>query len=227
MKNKDIALLIFANSVPTEAERKPFKSAVSLFSILNKQVESKVINTGIPYFIISEKEQIGNSFGSRFTNAIQSVFNKGFRNIITIGNDTPHLKTAHLNETIAKLKTNDLVLGPSQDGGFYLMGLSKHIFNDKAFKKLPWQTAALTTTFLKLASEKNITFDLLERLYDIDTSQDIKAIINSFKSLSKTLKQFLLNSINTDEQTTLQRHLPFPSVSLSSYFNKGSPLYLE
>lgn len=223
MNNKNTAILIFANSALIEAERKPFNSAETLFKTLNTEVESKAKNAGFPYFIISEDKQIGDSFGERFTNAIQTIFNKGFVNIITVGNDTPHLKTAHINETIAKLQTNNLVIGPSQDGGFYLMGISKHVFNAEAFKKLPWQTSTLTKTFLNLASKKNIAFTTLERLYDIDDLQDIKDIINNFRSLSKALTTLLLNSIITKEKTICFTHLSFNSLSLSSYFNKGSP----
>lgn len=223
MNTKDTAILIFANSAQREAQRKPFKSAEILFKTLNTEIETKVKNTGIPYFIISEDKQIGDSFGDRFTNAIQTIFNKGFVNIITVGNDTPHLKTAHLNKTIAKLQTTNLVLGPSKDGGFYLMGLSKNAFNSEVFKKLPWQTSALTNTFLSLASKKNISFNTLERLSDIDDLQDIKYLINNFRSLSKALTTLLLNSITTKEKAIYFTHLTFNSLSLSSYFNKGSP----
>jgi len=223
MNTKDTAILIFANSAQTEAERKPFKSADILFKTLNKEIETKVKKTGLPYFIISDNIQTGDSFGERFTNAIQTIFNKGFVNIITVGNDTPHLKTAHLNKTIAKLQTNDIVLGPSRDGGFYLMGLSKQVFNAEAFKKLPWQTSALTKTFLNLASKKNISFNTLEKLYDIDDLQDIKNIINTYRSLSKALITLLLNSITTKEKAICFTSLLFSSLSLSSYYNKGSP----
>lgn len=223
MNTKDTAILIFANSAQTEAERKPFKSADILFKTLNKEIETKVKKTGLPYFIISDNIQTGDSFGERFTNAIQTIFNKGFVNIITVGNDTPHLKTAHLNKTIAKLQTNDIVLGPSRDGGFYLMGLSKQVFNAEAFKKLPWQTSALTKTFLNLASKKNISFNTLEKLYDIDDLQDIKNIINTYRSLSKALITLLLNSITTKEKAICLTSLLFSSLSLSSYYNKGSP----
>ena len=103
------------------------------------------------------------------------------------------------------------------------MGLSKNAFNSEVFKKLPWQTSALTNTFLSLASKKNISFNTLERLSDIDDLQDIKYLINNFRSLSKALTTLLLNSITTKEKAIYFTHLTFNSLSLSSYFNKGSP----
>ncbi|CAN0575163.1 unnamed protein product, partial [Ectocarpus sp. 12 AP-2014] len=64
-----------------------------VFETLTKETLRKVKRTKQPYFHISEKEQTGNSFGERFTNAIQTVFDKGYEHIITVGNDTPQLKT--------------------------------------------------------------------------------------------------------------------------------------
>ena len=139
---KNTAILIFANSAEKEAERKTFLSS-DVFSALNHQTLKTVEKSGIEYFHFSEKNQVGSSFGERFSNAIENIFNKGFKNVITIGNDTPHLKTKHLVDTVHQLEKNDLVLGPSKDGGFYLMGIKKEHFNKETFLKLPWQTSKL------------------------------------------------------------------------------------
>ena len=85
------------------------------------------------------------------------MFNKGFQNIITIGNDTPHLKTKHLLETANQFKEKDLILGPSKDGGFYLMGIKKAHFNKNTFLKLPWQTNRLNSYISKISSARGMT----------------------------------------------------------------------
>ena len=144
----------------------PFKNQRLYLANLTNKPSRKVKKTGLPYFHFSEKEQQGNSFGERYIHAIQSVYNKGFENIITIGNDTPHLQTRHLVETAEKLQNNPIVLGPSKDGGYYLMGLRKSHFDTALFLKLPWQTSSLNRKILLLLC--NLKIFKLEWLANID-----------------------------------------------------------
>jgi len=167
--NKKIAILIFANSAEYEAKQKPFQSSEVLFDVLNAQILKVVKNTGLPYFLSSEKNQIGATFGERFTNAIESIYNRGFEAVVTIGNDTPHLQTKHILTAVHQLKQNDIVLGPSKDGGFYLMGLKQSYFNNETFLKLPWQTSRLQRSISRLVSSNHINLSYLETLSDIDS----------------------------------------------------------
>ena len=91
MSTDKTAILIFANSAQKEAALKPFQSSKALYHLLNTKTIATAKKAGLPFFHYSESEQVGYSFGERFTSAITSVFNKGFENIIVIGNDTPHL----------------------------------------------------------------------------------------------------------------------------------------
>ena len=119
------AILIFANSSQKEAEQKSILGAEKLFSYFNKQILEKVQKTELPYFIYSEKEQEGTTFGARFTNAIADVFSKGFTQIISVGNDTPSLKVTDILKAHHELQHNDVVIGPATDGGIYLLGIQK------------------------------------------------------------------------------------------------------
>jgi uncharacterized protein len=120
MKTKT-AILIFANSAEKELTSKSISSS-DFFNLLDSDTVKTVKKTNLPYFHFSEKEQIGSSFGERFTNAIEAVFNKGFEHVISLGNDIPHLRANHILKATQNLATSDYVLGPSTDGGFYLMG---------------------------------------------------------------------------------------------------------
>ena len=68
----------------------------------------------------------------------------------------PHLKTHHLIDTLHQLETKDLVLGPSKDGGFYLMGIKKAQFHKKTFVELPWQTNHLHKSIASIVTAKNL-----------------------------------------------------------------------
>ncbi|QTE22124.1 TIGR04282 family arsenosugar biosynthesis glycosyltransferase [Polaribacter cellanae] len=220
---KKTAILIFANSAEKEAERKSFLSS-EVFSALNNQTLKTVEKSGIEHFLFSEKEQIGNNFGERFSNAIETLFNRGFDTIITIGNDTPHLKVRHLLETETNLSSKDLVLGPSKDGGFYLMGIKKEHFNKKTFLKLPWQTSRLQKCIATISKSKNLEITFLEILNDIDQLEDIQLIINSFKKLSASILHLLKRCINPLKSFVFAPFFNIKKVFYSPNFNKGSPV---
>ncbi|NVJ88798.1 MAG: DUF2064 domain-containing protein [Flavobacteriaceae bacterium] len=216
------AILIFANSASKEIENKPFLSFDAIAK-LNSQTKAIVEKTKLPYFHFSENDQIGDCFGERFTNAIQAIFDKGFENVIAIGNDTPHLKANHITIANQELQSKSLVLGPSKDGGFYLMGLQKKHFIKSTFLNFPWQTAELQHSINKLISTNNLKVSYLSILRDIDSFDDVKSIISSFHKISSDL-------------ITALRKLIFKSTPFFSYFlpketiffflpnfNKGSP----
>ncbi|RFN58829.1 DUF2064 domain-containing protein [Marixanthomonas ophiurae] len=221
--NNNTAILIFANSAQQEKVLKPFRKSATLFGELNKQTLSKVKKTGLPYFHFSEKEQIGNSFGERYVNAIQSVFDKGYENIITLGNDTPHLQTRHISKTAEKLQHNPIVLGPSTDGGYYMMGLRKSHFDASLFLKLPWQTSNLNRRISLLFHSKNIQIEWLETLTDIDSVSDIKVVLNSFRKLSYSLKKILSTLLISEKILFELAPIHFQKTLQKTPFNKGSP----
>lgn len=217
------AILVFANSPVKEVEQKSFLSK-EVASSLNEHTLKTVQKTGLAYFHISENEQQGSNFGERFTNAISLIFEKGFTKVITIGNDTPHLQSHHIEAASQKLLTKDLVLGPSKDGGFYLMGISKPHFDKKIFLKLPWQTKKLNNSINKIIAIKQLTVHFLESLQDIDVIEDIKKIIDSFKTIPVKILSLLQRVISAKKQffipTVLRALQHFSNPNL----NKGSPL---
>lgn len=224
MKNSKTAILIFANSANHDASRKPLLYGSSLFKELNETIEKKVKQTKIPYYIISEKNQIGTTFGERFTNAIQTVFEKGYDSIITLGNDTPHIKSKHVFNAYNDLANNKTVIGDSNDGGFYLLGISKTNFNKIDFLNLPWQKSSLSAIIKKNFLKLNIHFSNYETLIDIDSINDAKKIFHHTNYISTTLKLiftriFLISS----KINTILFDLKNDFTQLE-YFNKGSPL---
>ncbi|WP_299059809.1 DUF2064 domain-containing protein [uncultured Polaribacter sp.] len=219
---KNTAILIFANSAEKEAERKSFLYS-DVFSALNHQTLKTVEKSGIEYFHFSEKNQVGSSFGERFSNAIEAIFKKGFENVITVGNDTPHLKTSHLVDTLFQLENNDLVLGPSKDGGFYLMGIKKEHFNKETFLKLPWQTSKLQKCITSILSSKVLNIKFLEILNDLDVLEDIKKIFHSFKRIPKSILKVLTLLIFTQKEFFIDVIINLQKTISTPNSNKGSP----
>ncbi len=221
------AILIFANSAQQEAVNKPFSKSSALFDVLNKQTLQKVKRSGLPYFLFSEEEQLGETFGERYTNAIQFVYDQGFENVITVGNDTPQLQTSQLIETAKKLEKNPIILGPSKDGGYYMMGLNKSQFNLETFLNLPWQTSQLTKRISRLLAAEKIKIVFLKILADIDSISDVKSVLNGFRTLCATLRKILLTLFSSEKITISYSPFFFQNTSKEIYFNKGSPLLLH
>ncbi len=219
---KKTAVLIFANSSSKDQELKPIPGGSELFELLNKEILQKVKNSGLPFFIYSEKEQKGNNFGSRFTHAIQEIFEAGFSEVITVGNDCPNLKTAHLIKVASFLKQNKAVIGPSLDGGCYLLGLQKSQFDAESFSKLPWQTSRLGSSLESLLKETDSEVEKLEFLKDIDKLDDLRYFLNS-RIISSNFKLFLFSLFACNTKAFGSRNIKKLHSQFNILFNKGSP----
>ena len=145
--------------------------------------------SGLPTFFYSENLQIGTNFGERFTNAIESIFNKGFEKVIALGNDCLAVTKNDILNAAELLETIPSVLGPSTDGGVYLLGIQKQAFQKDAFLNIDWQTEYV---FEQLSSlNKNIK--ILSTKSDIDTPEDL---VTALKSITCRLKQAILSLLN-------------------------------
>jgi len=113
----------------------------------------------------------------------QIIINKKFcarhkiKNIIFIGTDLPDLCHQDLLNTLKELQQNDLILGPSNDGGYWLIGLSEKIMSTNLylpFIKIRWGTEnVLQSTIDNFASTK-LKYKFLDKKIDIDTILDIE-----------------------------------------------------
>ncbi|CAN5307391.1 hypothetical protein BH23BAC2_BH23BAC2_03030 [soil metagenome] len=223
---KNTAVLLFANSSAEEQLQKTIPNSIALFDVLNRKTLETVRRSGLPYFHFTEKEQQGLTFGERFTNAIQHVFDEGYENIITIGNDTPQLKENHLLRSAALLNQKKLVLGPSQDGGFYLMGIRRSHFEPASFLKLPWQTSGLLAALSRLLTKKaDVEIHQLKPLKDIDRLGDIKVFLNSYRSLAKDIKKVILALLQLKKDVITNYLLASYHLVIFSFHNKGSPVF--
>lgn len=222
--NQSTAILIFAHSALEEVKNKHFKKGLELFSTLNATVIKTVKKTGLPYFIITQKEQTGNTFGERFTHAIDSVFKKGYSNIITIGNDCPELKTQQLQQAALHLQESKTSIGPTLDGGFYLLAFNKKQFDKKAFSQLPWQKASLRKELLKVLKSKNAIISNFCFFNDIDSQKDI----NYYLSDKNKINPEILSLLKAGTTSISKNNIFFHSKKISLFipFNKGSPFVI-
>jgi len=129
--------------------------------------------------------QSDGDLGLKMQKAFEQQFENEYDKIVLIGSDTPHISNEIINETFEQLQYNDIVIGPSKDGGYYLIAFNKKIFLDEVFKNIPWSTSeVLKQTLQKLHAKK---VHLLTELNDIDILDDLKEFYEEFhKSYFKT-----------------------------------------
>jgi uncharacterized protein len=120
--------------------------------------------------IYDKKLQFGVDLGTKMQNAFRLLFELGYKNCIIVGSDIFDLMDFHIQEAFYKLQFSDVVIGPAEDGGYYLLGLKKEITS--IFKNKDWgNSTVLTDTILDL---ENYKIDFLEILNDIDTIEDLE-----------------------------------------------------
>ena len=141
--------------------------------------------------------QTGSDLGERMKNSFVEVLKKGFQNAILIGSDSPDLPEKYVNQAITMLQTKDVVLGPTRDGGYYLIGFRTTTFIPRVFEEIHWSTPlVLQETLMKLQQAQR-SVGLLPVWSDIDTFFDLKNLISRSKNTS---------FITSDTITFVQNH---------------------
>jgi rSAM/selenodomain-associated transferase 1 len=129
--------------------------------------------------------QSGSDLGERMLNAFKQGFEDGYERIVLIGSDLPEISSLHILKGLKALETKDVVFGPAEDGGYYLVGLSK--MNTTIFTNKPWSQPTLLQTTLQELQKLNSSVSTLEALNDIDTYEDL--IASDFYKSNKKLQE--------------------------------------
>ncbi|MEM8927385.1 MAG: DUF2064 domain-containing protein [Bacteroidota bacterium] len=225
--HSNTAILVFALNPSEEVRRKKIRRGKVLFSSLHEHTLTEVKKTRLPFFQFKGACQKGNSFGERFSNAIQHLFDLGFTNVITLGNDCPQLSKRDILYTASKLALGQNVVAPSLDGGFNMLGIQKSAFNKAAFEKLPWQTEKLLDETLKYLRNFGYSPELLRAYSDVDSIMDLRRLLSKVKLFSKGLYTLFSEILRT---TQLNWSYLFNTPNLPNFSfptNKGSPFSIS
>jgi len=109
-------------------------------------------------------------FGTRLLHAFQWTHQRGYPETILIGSDSPHVTPALLKQAQEGLQEADVVLGPADDGGYYLLAMREPY---DLFSNIPMSTEMVTEMTLAQASNLGLTTRLIEPLFDIDEYDDL------------------------------------------------------
>lgn len=142
----------------------------------------KIFNNAMEYF-----PQTGEGLGERMYQAIAYVLGKGYDSCVLIGTDIPELKASDLEYALRLLDVNDVVFGPTVDGGYYLVGMKRPV--REVFEKKTYGTGNVLDQTVTPLKEMGLMVGYVRRLQDMDDREDITAYRGRMrvqKALQKT-----------------------------------------
>ncbi len=124
----------------------------------------------------SYQKQHGTDVGERMEEAFRRVFSRGCSRAILVGRDLPDLPGGLLIDALNALTDHDAVIGPAEDGGYYLIGFRSDSFLPEVFHGIHWSTDSVFRTTINLLGRENRTVYRMHPWRDVDTIQDLWAL---------------------------------------------------
>jgi rSAM/selenodomain-associated transferase 1 len=116
--------------------------------------------------------QVGGDLGARMFAAFTETKKMGFTQTVLVGTDCPPLHAHHLRDAFRALRRNEVVLGPTPDGGYYLVGARNPPAN--MFADISWSTSCVLEQTLQVLGKTRIQAALLTPLRDLDDADDLR-----------------------------------------------------
>lgn len=121
--------------------------------------------------------QTGKDLGERMKNALARVFADGIERAVIIGSDVPDLPGEAIHEAFQSLESKDAVIGPSPDGGYYLIGFNARTFLPEAFDGIPWSAETVFSDTMRVLERSSWTVHQLPPWRDVDTLEDLNDLV--------------------------------------------------
>lgn len=152
-------------------------------------------------------DQAGEDLGARMHQAFERVFARGYRRALLIGTDVPSLPLEHYQRAVGLLDAHDLVLAPALDGGYVLIGLKQPA--PELFAGIPWSTDRVLALTQDKAAKLGLKTALLPAWRDVDTIDDVKALIQaSAQDAKRPKKERVFSSRTAGALQLIAKRLP-------------------
>jgi hypothetical protein len=121
------------------------------------------------------RPQRGENLGERLLHAVRVAFDEAAGPVVVIGTDAPHVPVDRvMMAAVALGRGADAVVGPTVDGGYYLIGL--RVLQEGLFRDVPWGTSGVLETTLRRAHEHGLRMELLPASFDVDRAEDLSRL---------------------------------------------------
>jgi rSAM/selenodomain-associated transferase 1 len=118
--------------------------------------------------------QVSGDLGVRMKHFFDEAIQQNWRRVVLIGSDCPQIPASLIHRAFDLLNEVRVVLGPSDDGGYYLVGMSEK--TAPIFDGIPWSKPLVLHETLQRLEEHRISFAMLPQLYDIDEVEDLQRL---------------------------------------------------
>ena len=162
------------------------KTALEIYTFLlerTRDIAAKVTADKAVYYSVKIREndiwdatifqkylQVGEDLGIRMLHAFKNGFETGYEKVLIIGSDLYDLTSETIENAFKALENNEVVIGPAEDGGYYLLGMNS--LEEKVFKNKDWGTETVRKNTLEDLKDKKVF--LLGELNDVDVFEDIE-----------------------------------------------------
>ncbi|MBD3169373.1 MAG: DUF2064 domain-containing protein [candidate division Zixibacteria bacterium] len=162
---------------------------------------SNIVDSFWATFEVELRPQQGENLGERMLNAFAELFNEGYEKAVIIGSDVPTIDIADIGEAFKALETDGIVLGPAEDGGYYLIGL-KHAYQ-QLFEDIDWGSSGVYSSTLSRIKELSINLYELKLRNDVDTIDDLRRLIDDIGRMTRAARE------NIPETVRIINKIPF------------------
>lgn len=137
------------------------------------------------HFSAAEKEgwgltaQVSGDLGQRMATFFEEQLRHGAERVVLVGTDSPNLPLVEVQEAFEHLRTTDVVIGPSRDGGYYLIGVAERV--PPIFEDMPWSGPELLKATTSRLQAAGIAFETLDPWYDVDELFDLHQLIDDLR----------------------------------------------
>ncbi len=189
-----------AKTIGKEKAEEFYRLSLNAVAKTAQEIDAKI------YWAVAEKEGVNNPIWSEFESThtgkgelgerqynIYSALLENHKNVILIGADTPQISANIINQAIEALKQNDFVIGPANDGGYYLFGGRKKVELD-IWNTVPWSSNTTREIFESLLPSKPAH---LEFLTDVDSCNDLQSACSEMPKKMRCEQQKILQWIST------------------------------
>lgn len=125
------------------------------------------------------RPQQGTTLGERLAHATAEAFTEGASRVVVIGTDSPWLGRHEIEQAFEALADAEVVLGPTEDGGYYLLGLGRPL--PALFQGIPWSTASVFSETTAKAQALGLRVQTLSLGYDVDRLEDLQRLLATEK----------------------------------------------
>jgi rSAM/selenodomain-associated transferase 1 len=155
-------------------------SVQPIIAYLPEEAESFFRGIAMPGFELVP--QVGDELGERLDNALSQCLRSGYRQAVVMDSDSPTLPATYLRQAFQELDDAavDVVLGPCDDGGYYLIGLKSPC--PVLFRGIVMSTSTVMAETVERARQEGLRVACLPGWYDVDTSADLERLIVELRS---------------------------------------------